>query len=494
MDGFRDGYEFFSQHAEAYVASEDAERWIESIEQAVDAFVDDMASFEGTAKRAEILAGDVAEFWHADTYNIDLAVHRSTSPRAEVPRSTGFGTPDIVIGDKNYQVKFYADADASIKAQSITFGESARRGSPSAQALIDGGLVGKNDPVYGDMGRVIPSDQLESGREAADRRIAQEALRRPEQVARYRSTRDRLAGRVGDGKGNSSRDLTRADANRLANEAKAGEIDLENWGLTPSQIVRLGDVVRQAARAGLSAAALAAVLESAPAVIAAAQHLIEEGLLDFDELSSAGTSALSGGARGFLAGSATAALTATAGMGLLGETAAALDPMVIGAVALVMLNTLRNSALVVRGQMDRATLASSLGRDMLVTTCSLVGAGIGQGMVQVPVVGYLLGSLVGSVIGGVSWAAAERVTAALCVEDGLTFFGLVDQNYELPREVLNQIGIEVFDYEEFLPDSFRPGRFIVDTFSPDSFEPIQFAIRPLRRGVFDIGRIGYLSN
>lgn len=475
MDGFEDGYEFFSRHAGMAVASEDAVRWVDSIERAVDAFVDDMATFEGNAKRTEILAGDVAEFWLADTYNIDLAVHRSTGPRAEVPRSTGYGTPDVVVGDARYQVKYYQDASASVKAQSITFGEDARRGSPSARALIDSGLVGENDPVYGDMGRVIPSDQLDAGRKAADR-----------------STRDKLAAHIEDGKGNSSRGLTRADANRLASEAKAGDVDLESWGLAPSQVVRLKDVMRQAARAGLSAAVLAAVLEAAPAVVAAAQHLIDEGQLSLDDLSRAGLSAVSGGGRGFLTGSIIAGITTSASLGLLGEAATALDPTVVGAVAVVTLNALKNSVLVARGEMERGELASSLGRDALVATCSLVGAGIGQGAIQIPVVGYLLGSFVGSAIGGISWAVAKRATVALCVESGVTLFGLVDQDYELPREALDQIGIEVFDYQAFLPDHFEPSRFSAEAFEPETFEPDHFGIRQLRRGVFDIGRIGYV--
>lgn len=492
MDGFEDGYEFFSRHAGMAVASEDAVRWVDSIERAVDAFVDDIASFEGNAKRTEILAGDVAEFWLADTYNIDLAVHRSPGPRAKVPRSTGYGTPDVVVGDARYQVKFYQNADASVKAQSITFGEDARRGSPSAQALIDSGLVGENDPVYEDMGRIIPSDQLDAGRKAADRRIAAEAARRPELVARYRSTRDKLAAHIEDGKGNSSRGLTRADANRLASEAKAGDVDLESWGLTPSQAVRLKDVMRQAARAGLSAAVLAAVLEAAPAVIAAAQHLIDEGQLSLDDLSRAGLSAVSGGSRGFLTGSITAAITTSAGLGLLGEAATALDPTVVGAIAVVTLNALKNSVLVARGEMERGELASSLGRDALVATCSLVGGGIGQGAIQIPAVGYLLGSFVGSAIGGISWAVAKRATVALCVESGMTLFGLVDQDYELPREALDQIGIEVFDYQAFLPNRFEPSRFSAEVFEPETFEPDHFGIRQLRRGVFDVGRIGYV--
>lgn len=491
MDGLSEGYEFFTRQVGAEAAAIDSGRWVASINQAVDAFISDIARFKGSSKRTHILAGDVAEFWVADTFNIDAAVHRSSGPKAEVPRSTGYGTPDVILGDQQYQLKFYKDAEASLKAQSATFGESARHGSPSARALIDSGLVGENDPVYGHMGRIVPADQVDEARRAAERKVTTEAARRPEQVDRYQVTRDRLSGRIGDGAGNSSKDLTRDDASRLAGEAKAGSINLEEWGLETRQLVRLNDIMKQAVRAGLSAAALAAALEAAPAVVTTAQHLVEEGRLNLGDLEAVGTSVASGGADGFLTGSVTAALTSAASSGMLGPSAAALDPTVIGSVAVVTLNAIRNSTLVARGAMSRADLVSSLGRDSLVATLSLVGAGIGQAVIQIPVVGYLIGSLVGSAIGGVSWAAAEHATVALCVESGMTLFGLVDQSYELPKEALEQIGVDVFEYERLVPNRFEPTRFDAPSFGPSRFEHGGFEIRPLHRGVFSVGRVGY---
>ena len=491
MDGLRDGYEFFSHNAGAGMAAVDSKQWIDSIEQAVDELVKDMASFEGSAKRTDILAGDVAEFWLADTFNIDAAAHRSSGPRAEVPRSTGYGTPDVILGERQYQVKFYRDAEASMKAQSVTFGEGARRGSPSARSLIESGLVGENDPVYGQMGRVVPSDQVNDAIGVAERKIAVETDKRPEQVGRYQITRDRLAGRIKDDAGNSSRGLSRDDANRLADEARGGGFDLERWGLTTKQLVQLNDIMRQAVRAGLSAAVLSAVLQAAPAILSSAQHLFEEGHLSLDDLRMTGSSAVRGGGEGFLTGSVSAALTSAADSGLLGAAAATLDPTVIGAFAVVTINAIRNSALVAKGEMDRAELVSSLGRDSLVATFSLIGGGIGQSVIQVPVFGYLLGSLVGSVVGGATWAVAERATVALCVDSGVTLFGLVEQDYELPKEVLEQIGVDVFEYERFMPTSSEPDRFEAEKFTPDVFEKDEFGIRPLRRGVFGVGRVGY---
>lgn len=491
MEGLREGYEFASRQAGIVLAADDSGQWMDAIDEAVEAFVEDMSSFEGNAKKASILAGDVAEFWHADTFNIDSAVHRSDGPRAEVPRSTGFGSPDVVVGDRQYQLKYYADADASVKAQSVTFGQEAHQGSPSAQALLDAGLVGENDPVYGEMERLVPSDQVEDAIKAADRRIATETARRADQVGRYQSTRERLTGNIEDDRGNSSMDLSREDANRLAREAKAGEVDLEGWGLTPAQLVQLEDIMRQAAKAGLSAAVLAAVLEAAPVVITAVQRLVEAGELDLGDLRDAASSAAFGGARGFLIGATTAAITDIARMGILGEAAKRLDPTVVGVVAVVAFNAMVNSSRVARGEITRAELVSALGRDAFVATCSLIGGGISQGIVEVPVAGYLIGSFVGSAVGGLAWAVGEQVTMAICVERGMTLFGLVDQDYEIPEEVIRQIGVETFDYERFEPEAFDVEPFDADRFEPDAFEPERIGVTQLRRGVFGVSRVGY---
>ena len=73
----------------------------------------------------------------------------------------------------------------------------------------------------------------------------------------------------------------------------------------------------------------------------------------------------------------------------------------------------------------------------------------------------------------------------------MTLFGLVEQDYELPKEVLEQIGVDVFEYERFMPTSSEPDRFEAEKFTPDVFEKDEFGIRPLRRGVFGVGRVGY---
>ena len=72
-------------------------------------------------------------------------------------------------------------------------------------------------------------------------------------------------------------------------------------------------------------------------------------------------------------------------------------------------------------------------------------------------------------------------------------FGLVEQDYKLPKNILEEIGVETFDYETFDVDSFEVDTFESETFNPDTFEPDTLDITFLRRGVIGVSKVGYLD-
>ena len=130
---------------------------------------------------------------------------------------------------------------------------------------------------------------------------------------------------------------------------------------------------------------------------------------------------------------------------------------------------------------------------MYVSACSLIGGGITQAFIEVPILGYLIGSFIGSVVGSFTYNIGQKAIVAFCVDSGFTMFGLVEQDYKLPKEVLEKIGIETFDYETFEADSFEPDTFEPETFSVDSFEPDTLDITFLRRGVIGVSKVGYID-
>ena len=104
-----------------------------------------------------------------------------------------------------------------------------------------------------------------------------------------------------------------------------------------------------------------------------------------------------------------------------------------------------------------------------------------------------MGSLIGFAIAELIHIGTKKLFFSFCVESGCTFFGLVEQNYELPQEIIDAIGVEVFEYEKFEYDTFQVDTFQFDPFKPDSFEYDKFGIKILRRGVIELGKVSYIT-
>lgn len=169
------------------------------------------------------------------------------------------------------------------------------------------------------------------------------------------------------------------------------------------------------------------------------------------------------------------------------------DPTIIGTVTVLTMNVVKNAYSVAVGKKTRQQLTGELVRDMYVSAFSLVGGGISQAFIEVPILGYLIGSFVGSIIGSFTYSIGQKAVIAFCVDSGFTMFGLVEQDYTLPKEVLEQIGIETFDYETFEAESFEPDTFEFDTFNAETFEPDTLGITFLRRGVIGVSKVGYIE-
>ena len=113
-------------------------------------------------------------------------------------------------------------------------------------------------------------------------------------------------------------------------------------------------------------------------------------------------------------------------------------------------------------------------------------------LIEVPVLCYMVGSFLGSLIGYFTYNAGYSVAISFCIDSGFTMFGLVEQDYTLPKEIIKEIGISTFDHETFEAKIFKPKTFEVKTFAVKSFEPATLDITFLRRGVIGVSKIGYI--
>ena len=518
MNGYREGYERGIENASTLVAAELGNEWVDRVEAEIEKLSKDLEQFIQSEKSVDTLSGDIAEYWHADTFNID-AILEGSSTHADVPRSTEFASPDIELSSgEKYQVKYYQDGEHSASAQSESYLQASHTKSTqsaAAKAIDDG--ADPNAPIYKDMKRLIPDGQEADAQEYLKRKMAKESAARPEQVERYADTSENLETRVSDEGGVESKPLSREESKKLAREVKEGKVALEEHGISTEQLVKFEHVVKSSLKAGVTAAAIAAALKAAPAIVDAICELVESGEVDASRLRESGFDALDAGGKGFVAGTATAAVTEVAAAGLLGEAMKELDPSAIGAAVAVAMVAVQSAIKLANGEMTERAMAVEVARSAYVAVFAVaasaagkkVGASVGEllategvaalatalGFTMPPAaaiaavaitVGCLVGSLVGSLVGGVSFEAGQNA-----VDSGFTFFGLVDQDYELPSDVVEQLGIDVFEYERIEPERYLPQGFRPEMLVGESGKPDRIEFSYLRRGVIDIGVVGY---
>ena len=404
-------------------------------------------------------------------------------------------------------LKFYGTAEASARAQSTSIFQRFREYQYSGGELSLEDYLAKNgystadtilsDPLYCGQIRVIPKDQLEDAIAFLKRKIASEENTRPDQVTRYKETLDLLTDRIKDGDGVESIPLTEKEARRLAQLAKEGKATAETLGQTTEDLVKFEHIMNQAFKVGLSSAVISLVLRTAPEIFKAIEHLIQLGEIAAEDFQKIGFAAVQGSAEGVIRGRVSAALTTAIKAGLRGEVIKETNPSIIGAVTVIVMDTMKNAFKVAQGQMTRRELANDLVRETFVSVCSLEAGGITQMWIEIPVLGFMLGSFVGSMIGSFAYTCGYNAILSFCVDTGFTMFGLVEQDYTLPEEVLEQIGIEVFHYDKFEYDRFEYEKFEYPKFEYKKFAPEQFDYSKLkmvflRRGVIGIHRIGYV--
>lgn len=502
MDSFKEGYEFFEKHTGNFAGHAAGVHYVDSVESEIKKLVNNLNEFESSGARIDTLKGDVAEFWHAGTFNINAAINSSKN-RVQVDRSHDFGSADItgVNFDAKFGLKYYKDGGSSAFQQSKSilnrFNEYKARGRNDNLELYleERGLSAETDlnsPVYSGQYRVIPSDQLKEATMFLERKIREEAVKRPEQVHRYEETLKLLRDKVKDNEGNESIPLSEQEARELARLSKEGGVNPEDLNFTTEELIKYTKILKQAYKAGLTAATISMVLRVAPEIWNAIAYLIKNGEIEEGQFKKIGFAAITGAGEGFVRGTVSAAITASCKAGLCGSAMKSVDPSIVGAVTVLVMNSMKNSYQVTTGNMSRAEMVNELIKEMFVTTCALSMGSVSQSLIEIPVLGYMIGSFVGSIASSVIYSSIYNPVLSFCVDSGFTLFGLVDQDYELPEEVLKEIGIELFEYEKFEYEPFEYEKFEYEQFEYEQFEYEKLNTIFLRRGVIGVNCIGYM--
>lgn len=463
MSEFRRG---FGLVAEQFVGDEigrSVSRYADRVEASVEELIRDMAKVAVNDKDLHFAKGDVAELWHAGALNLD-ATQRGIPVAAFAPRDAS--PIDValrgVADGQAAQLKFYGMADATAKAIS--------------------------DPKYGGLDqKVVPSDQLEGVREAA-RRLALGNPERPEVAESYAHT-----SRVVDDRlridGAESRPLTERESRELTEQLRqSGDIDRDGFGLTPQQVVRWEDILRESTAAGARAALIAAALQAAPYLVTIAKKGIESGELSARDFAPLGRAMPKAMLRSGLAGGITAAFVGAAKQELLGATLKSVDPTFISAAVVLSICTIENSFKVATGEMSAIEASVRTAEDAFSLAVAMGFGAIGSALIPVPVLGTLVGSIVGALVARLVVDGANEAVVSVAATTGWTFFGLVDQNYSVPAELLAASGWRTVELK-----TLEPRQLQVDSLNARTFEPAAFDLRVLRRGVVSFRRVGYLS-
>lgn len=114
-------------------------------------------------------------------------------------------------------------------------------------------------------------------------------------------------------------------------------------------------------------------------------------------------------------------------------------------------------------------------------------------MPYLPIIGYMIGSFLGSLLGGFIFEVRERLFMSICIHSGFTFFGIVEQDYELPQEVKDYLSIESMEIETLTPEDINPETNMPEQMNVETMKFEKMEIIGVKRGVIGIRKIGYIA-
>ena len=293
-----------------------------------------------------------------------------------------------------------------------------------------------------------------------------------------------------------SRSASRKDLEKMAKESKEQKFRAEEHGVTAESAIQAEYLLKQALKAGYTTAAITVAVQLAPEIYKAIDFLIKNGELNLAQVKHMGEKGISAGAEGFLRGSISAALQIMCDSGALGEAIKGISPTILGTVVALVLQTAKNSILVAAGKMSTQQMGAAFVDMVVVSGGYRVGAHIG-GIIgqalgfQLPVIGYLLGSLVGTSF-CVVYNIGKKKLISFCVDTGFTCFGLVEQNYEIPEDVLHEMGVETVTIPRTSIETTEIQRTAIGAsqITRADYETIDITV--LRRGVIGVNKVGYV--
>ena len=475
------GWDFATSVMGMDLAVQMGREYISAVETAIKQLEDNINNHQYRNLGINQLQGYMLEEWVSGTFNVD-AVAADSAYRTEVLHSTAKDSVDVLLkqGGREagaYSAKSYADGAKNAI-------EQARLNQETRQVSYQG------------QGRIVPTDQLSDAQAKAHREALRNQLIHPEVSEAYAETERKLTDTIITDDGSKSRTATRKDLEQIAKESKQQEFKASEHGVTAKSAIQTEYLLKQAIKAGYTVAAVTVAVQLAPEIYKAIDYLIKHGELSIQQIKCVGAKGISAGSEGFLRGSVASSLKIICDAGALGEAFKGINPTVLGTVVALVMQTVKNSILVAAGKMSTQQMGAAFVDTVVISGGYLVGAHIG-GIIgqalgfELPVVGYLLGSLIGTSF-CVIYNIGKKKLISFCVDTGFTCFGLVEQNYELPEDVLHEMGVETIPIPRTQVERVDVPRTQVRGIGVDTAEYETIDITLLRRGVIGVNKIGYV--
>ncbi len=412
----------------------------------------------------EYVKGDLAEQWHAGTLKIDAAVQEKENVWAEA-------LCDNITG----QDIRYGDSSSSYLAELKYY----KTGEDTAKAI--------SRPEYDASEKIVPSDQKQSVIESAQRLAKRNEMNRPEQAEHYQDTASRADDRLRVGNV-ESKPLSEKDAKEMMQDLRNhGDIDPDKYGLNTESFITWSEIVKKAEDAGLHAFVFSAALTAAPCIWQILEEYISRGEINVNDLMVKGQTVFFSASKAGFKGGVAAGLTVALNSGLLGESFKNAPPLAVGMATTLALNAIAYSIRLHQGVITQREFAHYCLRDSFALIGGYQGAAIGQTLIPIPLFGALVGNLLGATLGAIVFEGMDTFFLKACVESGWTFWGIVKQEYGIPKEILQEAGYKIFTAKKFNRRIFEKKQFVKHDFYRHTL-----SIKPLRRGLITCNVIGYI--
>lgn len=452
---------------------------IQQINDAIDQLAKNINEHPHINMDVEQFKGFVAEEMHAGTFNID-AIRQGSEHRAWTLQDNGYASVDVETNfGKEYSLKY----------------SNTAKDAENMQAALN---ADTQTPKYQGQERLIAAEQVDEAKAWAHRRGLRDIANRPSISNLHMDTEEHLVGKISDGEGVESKELSINESKQIAREAKKGGFDPDKHGFSKDPLIDEVRIkyVNQAMKAGLTAAAITAITQIVPELYKAIDYLIKHGEIDLDGLKKSGKKVISTSGEAFLKGSIAYGVEMAIQNGVLGEALKQVNPSIVGVAVTVVFGTIKDSILVAAGKMSSKEMGMHFVDTVVVSSGYLVSMKIGGAIAQIlfpelPGIGFAIGSLLGCSV-AVVYNIGKKKLISFCVDTGFTCFGLVEQNYELPEEVLHEMGVETIPVLRTQVERIDVPRTQIMGAGVETSEYETIDITVLRRGVIGVNKIGYV--